>query len=68
MIENNYSIEELTEKLMEYSKDMDAQDYKEEHEKIKNDIENALYNLKAIAQNEYNQDYWRTFWNILQNI
>lgn len=68
MIENNYSIEELAEKLIEYSKGMDFWDYKEEHEKIKNDIENALYNLKAIAQNEYNQEYWRTFWDILQNI
>ena len=34
----------------------------------KKDIENALYNLKAYAQNEYNSDYWRTFYNLLQVI
>lgn len=68
MIENNYSIEELAEKLIEYASDMDTQDYEEENEKIKSDIQEALYQIKAIAQNEYNKEYWRTFYNILQNI
>ena len=62
------SIEEIANTLYELSKDMDFMDYEEEKEQIKSDIENTLYYLKAIAQNEYNADYFRTFWNILQKI
>ena len=62
------SIEEITDTLYELSKDMDYMDYEEEKEQVKSDIENALYYLKAIVQNEYNADYFRTFWNILQRI
>ena len=32
------------------------------------DQEEAIYQLKAIASNEYNSDYYRTFWNVLQKI
>lgn len=32
------------------------------------DVEEAIYQLKAIASNEYNSDYYRTFWNVLQKI
>lgn len=32
------------------------------------DTKEALYQLKAIASNEYNSDYYRTFWNVLQKI
>ena len=42
--------------------------YTFEKEEVIADIENALYYLKAIAQNEYNADYFRTFWNLLQII
>ena len=28
-------------------------------------IEQALYNIKAIAENPYNSDYWRTLWQAL---
>ena len=62
------SIEEITDTLYELSKDMDYMDHEEEKEQIKSDIENTLHYLKAIAQNEYNADYFRTFWNILQKI
>ena len=34
----------------------------------RDDLENALYQLKAIAENKYNADYWRTFYKKLQNI
>lgn len=68
IILNNYDIEELSNKIFDYSKDMDCQDYEEENEKIKSDLQEALYQIKAIAQNEYNKDCWRTFWNTLQNI
>lgn len=62
------SPQEVAERLYELAQDMDYMDYEDEEEQIKADIENAIYNLKAIAQNEYNFDYYRTFWNILQRI
>ena len=40
---------------------------KKDTETIK-DVEEALYQLKAISENEYNADYYRTFWNVLQKI
>ena len=69
---NDYIIEkspqEIALALYENIKDMDYMDYEDEEEQIKADIENAIYHLKAIAQNEYNADYFRTFYNILQRI
>ena len=32
------------------------------------EVEEALYQLQAVAENEYNADYYRTFWNVLQKI
>ena len=32
------------------------------------EVEEFLYCLQAIAENEYNADYYRTFWNVLQKI
>lgn len=29
------------------------------------DVRNALYQIKAMAQNSYNCDYWRTLYNVL---
>lgn len=69
---NNFKIEkhpqEISLKLYELQKDMDWMDYEEEKEQILNDLENALYYLKAICENPYNYDYFRTFYNVLQNI
>lgn len=62
------STQEIAEKLYELSKDMDYMDYEEEKESVINDLENALYYIKTISQNEYNQEYFRTFYNILQRI
>lgn len=62
------STQEIARKLYELSKDMDYMDYEEEKEQILNDLENVLYHIKLIAKNEYNQDYFRTFYNILQRI
>lgn len=58
---------EIAEKLMELSKDMDFLDY-EDNEKIKNELENALYYIKTIAENEYNKEYFRTLYRILENL
>lgn len=32
------------------------------------EIERALYHLKTIAENEYNQDYFRTLLKVLKSI
>jgi hypothetical protein len=34
-------------------------------DEVKEDLENALYCIDAMAQNEYNKDYWRTLYNVL---
>lgn len=65
---NEKSVEEIVNKLYELSKDMDYMDYKEWEEQVKADIENAIYYIKAIAENEYNPNYFITFYNILQRI
>ena len=57
---------ELANAIYENIKDMDYMDYEDTKELTIEELENALYNLKAIAQNDYNQDCWRTFWNALQ--
>lgn len=67
-LENIKSIEEITERIIELSKDMDFADYEETEEEERKELENALYNIKTIAENEYNKDYWRTLYNALQKI
>lgn len=32
------------------------------------EIEDFLYNLKAICENSYNSSYYRTFWKVLERI
>ena len=58
--------EEIAKTLYDLSADMDAQDYKEQKEEELRDLTNALYDLKAICENEHNQDYWRTLWKALE--
>ena len=67
-LENIKSIEEIAERIIELSKDMDFADYEETEEEERKELENALYNIKTIAENEYNKDYWRTLYNALQKI
>lgn len=67
-LENMKSIEEIAERIIELSKDMDFADYEETEEEERKELENALYNIKTIAENEYNKDYWRTLYNALQKI
>ena len=66
---NDYIIEkspqEIALTLYELIKDMD---YEEEKEQVLSDIENALYYLKAIADNKYNADYFRTFYKALERL
>lgn len=37
-------------------------------EKDTKEIEKALYHIKAIAQNKYNDEYFRTFLKVLKSI
>ena len=69
---NDYIIEkspqEIALALYENIKDMDYMDYEEEKESVLNDLENALYYLKAVASNEHNADYFRTFYKALERL
>ena len=33
-----------------------------------NEIEECLYHIQTLAQNEYNNDYWRVFFNTMVRI
>lgn len=38
----------------------------EESEEVKRDLTDALVHIMALAQNPYNQDYWRTLYRVLE--
>jgi selenocysteine-specific translation elongation factor len=59
---------EIAERLYELSEDMDYMDYEDTKEQDIAELENALYWLKAAAQNDMNKDYFRYLYNILQRI
>lgn len=64
---NNYEItpDEIAKtlvKLADFGNDIESEN------QAATDLENALYYLDAIAQNEYNNDYFRTFYNVLAKI
>ena len=60
--------EAIAETLYNMSIDLDNNDYQETKEKELNDIKEAVYNLKAICENPYNSDFYRTFLFCLQAI
>lgn len=53
-----YNIEDITEQLIELSNLDMPEDLKEE-------LKAALYYLKAVAENKYNNDYFRVLYNVL---
>lgn len=61
-------LEEVAIKIYNNCSDLDYKDYEELKEREIKDITDALYQIKAIAENEYNSDYWRTFYNALKSI
>lgn len=71
-MEKKFNIEkypqEIADRLYELQKDFDWADYEEEKEEILDDLENAIYYLKSICENEYNNNYFRTFYKVLENI
>ncbi len=58
-------LQEMARNIYEGAQDMDGADYEETKQKDIEDIENGLYYLKAIAENDLNFDYFRTFYNAL---
>ena len=60
--------QEIAETLYEQAKDMDYMDYEDEKELVLADLENALYDLKTICENEYNKNCYRTLYRILERI
>ena len=60
--------QEVAKRLYELCEDMDHMDYEDTKNQTIDKLSEAIYQLKAIAQNEYNQDYWRGLWNVLQII
>ena len=62
-MEKRYDCEDIATVLCELS----SEDGTVNMETMK-EVEEALYQLQAVAENEYNADYYRTFWNVLQKI
>lgn len=69
---NNYRIEkypdEIATRIYELSNDIDFQDYEEQKEEELKELEQAIYYLKAICENDLNNDYFRTFYKALERI
>lgn len=55
---------EIAESFLRSSMDLTDKEFKP----LRSALEDALYQLMAMAQNEYNHDYWRVLWNVLQNL
>ena len=53
-----YGVEDCVDRLIQLSN-------LRESDGLKGDLENALYCVEAMAQNKYNPDFWRTFYNVL---
>lgn len=62
-MENYYDSEEIATVLCRLSTGNDIVDVD-----VMKDVEESIFHLKTIASNEYNSDYYRTFWNVLQKI
>lgn len=59
---------EIATVLYNLAKDMDYMDYEEVEDGTIKQIEICLYDLKCIAQNSYNSDYFRVFLECLEAI
>lgn len=66
MFEYNYSPKEIAEKIYELNSDMDLNDYKDIKEIEIQQLESAIYDIKTMAENKYNKDYWRTLYKALE--
>ena len=63
--DTNTAAEKMIDDVIGYSKI----DYTpEEMQQAVEEIDNALFHIKTLAQNELNADYWRTFVETLKNL
>lgn len=65
---SNCDPETIANGLYNLSLDMDFEDYNETKEKEISSLIDCLYQIKALAQNPYNNDYYRTFLLCLDRI
>ena len=66
MFNVEYYPEDITEKLLYLTERIDTEPKK--RKQVEREIIDCLYWIQAAAGNEYNQDYWRTFYKTLENI
>ena len=59
-----YYTQEIAEKLLRSSMSLSDKEFR----LLRDDLDDALFYVKAAAQNEYNANYWRVLWNVLQNL
>lgn len=64
----NFDPETICEKLLEMVQDMDYHDYGETLGQEKDEITNALYYLRAFAENPYNDTMFKTFASLLYTL
>ena len=64
----NFDPETVCEKLLEMVQDMDSHDYDETLEQEKDKIIDALYYLRAFAENPYNDTMFKTFASLLYTL
>jgi len=65
---SNCDPETIAQALYKMACDLDFSDYEENREKDISDLIDCLYQIKAIAQNPHNNDYYRTFLLCLERI
>ena len=65
---NEKTPQEIASRIYYLTTDFDFLDYEGEKEKELQELEECIYYLKSIASNEYNKEYFRTFYNALQKI
>lgn len=68
MINFEYYPGEIANVLYNLSCDMDKNDYNETKQETINQLTDCLYYLKAICENSYNNDYFRTMYKCLETI
>ena len=61
----NFDTQEAANRIYSDCVGFDGSDYAEQKEQEIEQIEQALFNLKQIALNSCNNDYWRTLVNAL---
>lgn len=65
---NSINIDKIANKLYELTKDLDFADYEESKKQEIGELIDAIDWIKTAAQNEYNKDYWRTFFGALARL